>query len=160
MTAMSVGLLGVLACAGAVVLLRRRLFVVIVAGASMEPSLRDGERLLARRTTLAQVRRGDVVILERPDEDLNWARPPASRQAANRSLLIKRIAALPGDPPPRAAAPALAEHPADLVPPGRLVAFGDNYHHSLDSKQIGYFPADRLVGVALRRHPTTRLLRQ
>jgi signal peptidase I len=37
------------------------------------------------------------------------------------------------------------------VPPERLVAFGDNLEHSLDSKQIGYFPADRLVGVMLRR---------
>lgn len=92
--------------ASAVILLRRRLFFVVVAGASMEPNLHDGERLLARRTTIARVRRGDVVILERPDENL-----------------------------------------ANRVPPGRLVAFGNNVHHSLDSQQIGYFPTDRLIGV-------------
>jgi signal peptidase I len=133
-----------------VVLLRRRVFIVTVQGASMEPSLRHGERVLARRARIADVHRGDVIVLQRPDDMLGWDQLPAKQGRAG-SLLIKRVAAVPGDPPPRDAAPALAGHPADQVPPGHLVAFGDNYRHSLDSKQIGYFPADRLVGVMLRR---------
>jgi signal peptidase I len=144
------GLLAVVASVVSVVLLRRRMFAVTVQGASMEPSLRHGDRVLARRATIADVHRGDVVVLQRPDDTLAWDQLPANQGRAAR-LLIKRVAAVPGDPPPRDAAPALADHPADRVPPGHLVAFGDNYQHSLDSKQVGYFPADRLVGVMLRR---------
>jgi signal peptidase I len=148
-------LLGVLAgvltaVVSTVVALRWWWFVVTVQGASMEPSLREGDRVLARRAGIADVHPGDVVVLERPDDDLRWTRAPGRRTAARGTLLIKRVAAVPGDPPPRRAAPALANHPERLVPPGHLVAFGDNYSRSLDSKQIGYFPADRLVGVVLR----------
>jgi len=149
---LALGLLGVLAgVVSTVAVLRRRLFVVTVHGGSMEPSLHEGDRLLARRATVARIRPGDVVVLERPDDDLRWTRPAARRVTAAAALLIKRVAAVPGDPPPRGAAPALATHPERLVPRGHLVAFGDNYQHSLDSKQIGYFPEDRLVGVVLRR---------
>jgi signal peptidase I len=140
---------GVLVAALSVLSGLRRLFVVTVHGGSMEPGLRDGDRLLARRVTVAALRRGDVVVLERPDDELRWTGPPHPRATARADLLIKRVAALPGDPPPRDAVPALADHPAALVPPNHLVALGDN-HHSLDSKQIGYFPADRLLGVVLR----------
>jgi signal peptidase I len=148
---LGVALAGVLVgVVSTVVGLRRWLFVVTVHGGSMQPSLSDGDRVLARRATVADIRRGDVVVLERPDEGLRWSRPPA-RRATAASLLIKRVAAIPGDPPPREAAPALANHAGRLVPPGHLVAFGDNYRHSLDSKQIGYFPEDRLVGVVVRR---------
>jgi signal peptidase I len=131
--------------------LRRWLFVVNVHGESMQPTLSDGDRVLARRTTLVRIRRGDVVVLERPDDALLWSRPPARRAAGAASLLIKRVAAVPGDPAPRESAPVLAKHAERLVPPGHLVAFGDNFHRSLDSKQIGYFPEDRLIGVVLRR---------
>jgi len=133
-----------------VAVLRRWLFVVTVRGRSMEPHLRAGDRVLARRAGIAGIRPGDVVVLERPDDDLRWTLPPGRRAAMRGPLLIKRVAAVPGDQPPRQAAPALADHPEPLVPPGHLVAFGDNRRHSLDSKQIGYFPADRLVGIVLR----------
>lgn len=130
--------------------LRRWLFVVNVRGRSMQPSLSDGDRLLARRATLVGIRRGDVVVLERPDDDLRWSRPPVRRAPGAARLLIKRVAAVPGDPAPLQAAPVLAHRAERLVPPGHLVAFGDNVHRSLDSKQIGYFPEDRLLGVVLR----------
>jgi signal peptidase I len=126
--------------------LRRWLFVVNVHGESMRPTLGDGDRVLARRTTLARVRRGDLVILERPDDTLRWTRPPTGRTATAARLLIKRVAAIPGDPTPQ----HTARHTEPLVPPGHLVAFGDNLHRSLDSKQIGYFPEDRVVGVVVR----------
>ena len=38
-----------------------------------------------------------------------------------------------------------------VVPPDLLVLFGDNAAASYDSRQVGYFPADRLLGVAVRR---------
>jgi len=130
--------------------LRRWLFVVNVHGESMQPTLDDGDRVLARRTTLTHVRRGDLVILERPDDTLHWTRPPTGRTTGAARLLIKRVAAIPGDPTPHHAAPTPAGHTEPIVPPGHLVAFGDNLHRSLDSKQIGYFPEDRLIGVVLR----------
>lgn len=152
MTGLALALLGVLAAAAVTMAvgLRRWLFVVTVQGGSMQPSLQDGDRVLARRATITGIRPGDVVVLERPDDNLRWTRPPTRRTPADRNLLIKRVAAIPGDPPPRDTAPALVNHPEQRVPRGHLVAFGDNYELSFDSKQIGYFPADRLIGVVLR----------
>src|SRR6266545_1800605 len=70
--------------------------------------------------------------------------------------MIKRVAALPGDPVPRQAVPMLAGRPEDAVPPAMLVLLGDNGSASYDSRQVGYFPADRLLGVAVRKLPPVR----
>ena len=43
-----------------------------------------------------------------------------------------------------------AADPAETVPPGKLVVLGDNAARSFDSRQIGYIPADRLLGVVRR----------
>jgi signal peptidase I len=46
---------------------------------------------------------------------------------------------------------AAAAHPAGRpVPAGKLVVLGDNTARSLDSREIGYIPAERLLGVMLR----------
>jgi type IV secretory pathway protease TraF len=37
----------------------------------------------------------------------------------------------------------------DRVPSGGLVLFGDN-NHSVDSRALGYFPGERVLGVVLR----------
>ena len=132
-------------------LLRRRVFVVTVRGGSMEPALRDGDRLVCRRAGITAVCKGDIVVLERPDTDRHWTRPPAARIGAGRELLIKRAVAVPGDEVPRRLVPALAGRPETLVPPHCLVVLGDNGEHSLDSKRIGYIPAERVLGVARRR---------
>ncbi|MFL5736044.1 MAG: S26 family signal peptidase [Actinomycetota bacterium] len=60
--------------------LRRRPFRVDIRGASMEPTLAEGEWALAIRR---RVRVGDVVVLEHPDR--------AGFE------LVKRVAAAPGD---------------------------------------------------------------
>jgi signal peptidase I len=133
--------------------LRRSLLVVTVEGASMEPSLHTGDRLLVRRAKIARIRRGDVVVLARPQEDLRWTGSRTRRASPHQAMLIKRVAAVPGDLPPRDLAPALAHHPEPLVPKGHLVAFGDNFWSSLDSRQLGYFPADRLIGLVVRQMP-------
>lgn len=58
--------------------------------------------------------------------------------------VIKRIAALPGDPaPPGLAGPA--------VPAGMVALLGDNPPQSLDSRDFGYVPVDRLYGVVVRK---------
>ena len=120
--------IGVVALGG-VVTVRRRVVVVSVRGWSMAPDLRPGDRLLVRRTTAA-VRPGDVVVV---DLDTGWA--------------VKRVAAVAGDPRP-AGVPGAGE-----VPPGHVVLLGDNAAVSLDSRELGPVPADRLVGVVRRRLP-------
>ncbi|MGW0435780.1 S26 family signal peptidase [Micromonospora sp. NPDC003197] len=75
--------------------LRRRLLIVSVVGRSMEPTLRSGDRVLARRVSLAAVRRGDVVVVAAPAQMTAGSSEP---QAGSPGLLIKRAYAVPGDP--------------------------------------------------------------
>lgn len=57
----------VTAMAVGVVWMRRRYLLVHVVGRSMEPTLRNGQRVFARRVRFGRVRSGDVVVLEPPD---------------------------------------------------------------------------------------------
>lgn len=63
--------------------------------------------------------------------------------------LIKRAVAVPGDMVPRV--PALAGAEESVVPAGSLVVLGDNPRVGFDSRQAGYFRADTLLGVVVRR---------
>jgi signal peptidase I len=63
--------------------------------------------------------------------------------------MVKRVAAVPGDARP-AFLPARAAGSGAFVPAGQLVVLGDNPGRSLDSRQLGYVPADRVLGVVLR----------
>ncbi|WP_412543952.1 signal peptidase I [Longispora sp. K20-0274] len=118
---------------------RRRVVVVRVEGFSMAPTLRPGDRVVVRRRPVGRVRRGDVVVLEPPE-------PARSLGPDGPSWNIKRVVALPGDAVPARVYGGEA-HPA--VPAGHLVVFGDN-PDSVDSRHYGFFPADRLLGVAVR----------
>jgi signal peptidase I len=141
MTAALVALAAVAAAVVAgLVWVRRRYVVVHVSGRSMEPTLTSGQRVFARRARLDGVRGGDVVVL---------APPPGS--PGGDGLLVKRVFALPGDPMPRARVPKLRAVPGERVPAGSLVVLGDNPALSIDSRQLGLFPAERLVGVLVRR---------
>lgn len=147
----------VLVAATAIWSLRRRLMVVTVRGSSMLPSYRDGERLLVRRRPPAEGLRTGQVVVATPPGAPHAAGPHASapvlvvRSAAgqahevrarggNRQQVVKRIAALPGDPlPPDITPGAERSDPAlsDRVPPGRLVLLGDNAAESVDSRHYG-----------------------
>ena len=141
----------VAAAVAVAVAVRRRFLVVTVRGASMEPTHRDGERVLARRDGRAAIERGSVVVVECPDtEALTWSGPPRRRRHAD-ELLIKRVLSVPGDPVPRAQIPALAGAAEPVVPAGFLVLLGDNQERSFDSKLVGYFPVERVQGIVIRR---------
>ncbi|MBF8191042.1 S24/S26 family peptidase [Nonomuraea sp. K274] len=128
---------------------RRHLLIVTVSGDSMRPAYRDGERLLAVRSPAA-ARVGSVVVAESPDrETLTW--PERAPATAEPVLLIKRVAATAGDPVPHGAVTGLAADRRGRVPAGRVVLLGDNAAASFDSRQVGYFPADRVVAVVVRR---------
>lgn len=110
----------------AVVVLRRRLQVVHVSGASMQPHLRSGDRVIVARRP-SRYARGDVVVLIRTD---------LPEQA------IKRIAAVAGD--------RLPDGPG-VVPPDHVFVLGDNPRASVDSRHFGAVPVERVTGRMIRR---------
>jgi signal peptidase I len=138
--AVGIALLGALVA----VWLRRTFVVVTVDGQSMEPTFTAGDRVLARRSTIGRVKTGDVVVVG--DSAIRDGDLPVGSHA----LIIKRVAAVPGDVIPRQTVPALAAAPGSTVPPGKLVLLGDNPVSS-DSRQIGYFDGVWLVGRAVGR---------
>jgi signal peptidase I len=132
---------------------RMRLVAVTVDGWSMEPTLRDGDRVLVLRRKLRRVRRGSVVVVERPEPGVGWSRLRAPKwHLDGRSWYVKRAVAIPGDPVPGSVAPVVGAEPQSVVPPDSLVLIGDGVSSS-DSRRWGYFPADRLLGVVVARLP-------
>lgn len=121
-------------------LLRGRWVVVTVRGASMQPTLLGGDRVLVRRGPVRAV--GELAVLGRAvmgPEDPDFF-----------EWIIKRVAALPGDAVPRDLVPSLAEVPETTVPPGRLVLLGDNQAQSFDSRRFGYYSTAEVLGVVVR----------
>ena len=143
-----VAVAGVLASATALLLwARRRLLLVAVVGRSMEPTLRSGDRVVARRVPFQQIRPGDVVVVVAP-EKMRAATPNPDGERPG--LLIKRAFAVPGDPVPVDRVPLLRGRPETEVPPGHLVVLGDNPPWSYDSRECGYFTEDTVLGVVVR----------
>lgn len=144
----------VLVVASLAVVVRRMWTVVRVSGTSMEPALRDGERLLARRRRAGHpLTRGDVVVLHRPAGPI--AVPAGAHAVAGGTptrerggLLIKRVAALPGDPLPDGVSGDTT------VPAGTVVVLSDN--DGLDSRLFGPVPRESVVAVVAQRGANVR----
>lgn len=147
-TAAALGALALLAAGIAVA--RRRIAVVSVTGHSMEPTLTEGDRVLVRRTRLRSVRTGQIIVVETPTAGLEWTMTPAGHDL-KREWMIKRVAAVPGEPLPDGLPAAIAGTKA--VPDGKLIVFGDNPAMSMDSRALGYIPGERLLGVVVRSLP-------
>lgn len=129
-----------------------------VRGESMTPTYYDGQWLLVRRMDwpAPPLQDGDVIVFR-----------------LGRDLLVKRIAAVPGQPMPDAepywprrpwgdhlgqAGAELAGPP--VVPTGYLYVLGDNAAVSDDSRSFGPVPMTAVLGRVLRwgdpgRGPTT-----
>ncbi len=129
---------------------RWRYAIVTVRGASMEPALLDGDRVLVRRCGVGKLRTGQLVVFREPDPGgLRPRRRPACLTGANQeNWIIKRVAAVPGDPVPQVARKAIA-HTA-VVPPRSVVALGDVVA-SCDSRLWGLVPASDILGTGTRR---------
>jgi signal peptidase I len=126
--------------------LRRQLLVVTVNGHSMLPAYVDGDRVLVVRDR--PVRAGDVVVADIPG---HAARVGAHDVEVNlpEGRVLKRVAALSGDPVPDGIAGVDGGHLR--VPLGKLVLLGDNATASVDSRHYGYVDAREVVGVVVRR---------
>jgi signal peptidase I len=115
---------------------RRRLVVVTVRGWSMAPSLSDGQRVLVRRARVESVRRGDIVVVAYPQD------------AGRDSWMIKRCAAVAGDPVPSAVTAARSGLPR-RVPDRSIVLLSDEPSHDMDSRRFGLIAGDSVLGVVL-----------
>lgn len=130
-----------------------------IKGSSMEPNFHDGEYLLTDKISyrLNTPQRGDVVVFKAP--------PDYSDE------FIKRIIGIPGDvvsvkenhvyvngemvneayiPETYNTYPGrFAAEGAELtVPTDQYFVMGDNREHSLDSRNIGFIPKDKITGRA------------
>ncbi len=136
-------------------LVTRTMVTVTVRGTSMEPTYRDHDRVLVRRRSA--VVPGQVVVVDGAAfASPGHRQPPLPRRAgpgpvAQRLWAIKRVVAVAGDPVPRTRVPVLARVPENRIPAGKLVVLGDNAAASVDSRKIGYIPADRVLGTVVRR---------
>jgi signal peptidase I len=134
--------------------LRRKLAVVTVRGLSMQPTLKAGDRLLIRRVRADRLRTGQIVVIDRPDAGGPSAGQPRNWPPAGHDWLIKRLAALPGEPTPDLMLEATVPGAEPVVPAGKLVVLGDNLSVSLDSRTLGYIAAERVLGVMIRALPS------
>jgi signal peptidase I len=108
----------------------------------MEPSFHNGERVLVRRGQ--KHRPGQIVVVQMPgDEPAEDVGPFGDRR-----WMIKRVAAIAGDPVPASLRHKLTD---EIVPAGKLVVLGDNAAVSNDSRTLGYFAVDEVLGRVLRR---------
>lgn len=137
---------------GALAMVLVHLFVVqvsVVKGSSMEPCLHDGDRLVVDRIayTMADVQRGDVVVLRYP-------RNPAVD-------FVKRVVGLPGDRigmlqgtlfvngEPHDGYGCIHDQqdlPESTVPPQHYFVLGDNRPISCDSRDFGLVAEALLKG--------------
>lgn len=155
------GTIAVLALAA----LRRGFAMVIVSGVSMLPTFRPGDRVLVRRTGHSSIEVGSVVVFRSPAsepgqwvpaeelasaETVRCAGKAASPGSLAGSWVIKRVAALPGDPVPDPMRSAAADAP--LVPDGQLLVSADS-DGGTDSRQWGFIPVDRVLGPVVRTAP-------
>ncbi len=127
----------------------------VVEGSSMDPSLRQGERLIVSKLAyrFGRPERGDVIVF----------RYPVNR----RVRFVKRVVGLPGETVairngrvlvngrPLAEAylidVTLGEFGPVRVPPGRLFVLGDNRANSRDSRypEVGMISCRDVVGKAV-----------
>lgn len=147
----------------------------VVLGASMEPTIYPGERILVEKVTkrFKDYQRGDIVVLHPPhDDDTDY---------------VKRIVGIPGDIikiydcdvyvtrgtekfvleepylydgtcTDTTVGNALKDGRSIKLQSGQYIVLGDNRPRSADSRYFGVLTKDRIVGkVVLRFWPITKL---
>ncbi len=147
-------LLAVLACF--LIIFTQILIGVKVSGDSMQPTLQTGDYLFV--CTLTEPEHGDIVVVPNPSDS-----------GASGKYLIKRVIGLPGDTimaengvlyrrgPENTefhvveedflGEPWIGDIPQETVKPGHIYVLGDNRNNSTDSRRLGQFSIDEMLGV-------------
>lgn len=126
---------------GGLALVRRRWTVFTVQGNSMWRTYPAGSRIVVRRSCRSP-RRGDVVIVPRPDPATGWRRVPTAYPDGEPAWFLKRVVAVGGDRPLTSEAALLADD--------ELYLLGET-DGSWDSRRLGPCPADAVSGVVVGR---------
>lgn len=130
-----------------------------IPSASMEHTLNIQDRVLVNKLSyrLHDINRGDIVVFERPPNDVGQIRD-----------LIKRVVGLPGETvegrdgtvfvdgrpltePYLARGVTTAAFPAKLIPEGYIWVMGDNRGNSSDSRVFGAVDESSIIGRAFVR---------
>lgn len=147
-------LLAVLACF--LIIFTQILIGVKVSGDSMQPTLQTGDYLFV--CTLTEPEHGDIVVVPNPSDS-----------GASGNYLIKRVIGLPGDTimaengvlyrrgpedtefhvveEDFLGEPWIGDIPQETVKPGHIYVLGDNRNNSTDSRRLGQFSIDEMLGV-------------
>ncbi|MER7557937.1 signal peptidase I [Nocardioides sp. NPDC126508] len=160
---------GVAAFAALTLVVAALAFSVTVAGTSMEPTLRDGDRVFLEFWTHDEIERFDVVEADAP-----------SSVAGDGARILKRVIGMPGDQVsvtrdaqvlvrrageeetyvvdnPAWSADAAVEQEWLTVPEGAYWLLGDNWGASTDSRSFGFIDAAAVHGrVVFRMLPFGR----
>ncbi|MFI5622337.1 signal peptidase I [Nocardioides sp. NPDC051685] len=161
---------GVVAFAALTLVVAALAFSVTVSGTSMEPTLRDGDRMLLEFWTRDEIERFDVVEADAP-----------SSVAGDGAQILKRVIGMPGDRvsvtrdaqvlvepagedriyvvdnPAWSAEAAAVEQEWLTVPEDAYWLLGDNWGASTDSRSFGFIDAAAVHGrVVFRMLPFGR----
>ncbi|HEX68070.1 MAG TPA: signal peptidase I [bacterium] len=117
-----------------------------VPSASMEPTLKPGDKVIAFK--IKEIKRGDVVIFYHPED--------------KKEVMVKRVIGLPGEKikihggkvyingkpleEPYIKEPPIYDYPETKIPPGHYFLLGDNRNNSQDSSIFGPVPRELIFG--------------
>lgn len=99
-----------------------------IKGASMEPTLRSGQRVIVTKVFL-NIGRGDVVVFRSKEQPI---------------YLVKRVVGMPGDP-------YILYGARKVLQPNEYFVMGDNRLDSYDSRNFGPINKDDIVGIVVYR---------
>lgn len=145
--------------------IRAAILVVTVDGPSMQPSLKDGDRVLALRIWPGRCLRKGYIVLIAP-----WLKPGDSRKVSDVGLpFIKRVAGVAGDTiitsladvAPKFQDKYRLEHDREgkrtwHIPPGHIFVLSDNLPGGYDSLSWGPVSYYTVIGVVIKKISDSR----
>ena len=134
-------------CAGILIKLFA-LDILHVAGSSMKPAINDGDIVLVNKLAYGIVKPGSREFY------VQWAEPKNDDVVIylhDNKIVIKRCAATSGTPLEYSKDQYDAMHTSPRVPEGYILALGDNYDESIDSRSYGFVSVKNIVGRIINR---------
>jgi signal peptidase I len=131
-----------------------------ISGSSMEPAIHDGSTVFINKLAYGIVKPGSAGFF------IQWAQPKTGEIVIylhDNKIVIKRCAAVSGTHLDYSADSEYSLHIGDkkialtkeqyelihsssYVPEGYILALGDNYDHSIDSRSYGFVSVKNIVG--------------